>query len=379
MVKPLFLPIAVLLSAVVACSRPQPRATSVRGGNVADTALYAKGFSIERYADSTVVRVRNPWQGANDVEYAYTLVDSALRRHGDVHRIGVPARRVVCMSSSYVAFFDALGCAEAVVGVSGANYIYSPAVRERIEQGLVGDVGYGQVLNYELIVSLKPDVLLCFGVGAESLPMIEKLHELGVPTMLVGEYLEEHPLGKAEWIKVLGTLVGRELQADSLFGAIEQRYRQVAQRVAQQQERPAVFMNMPYKDVWYSPGDASYFVQFIRDAGGRYLFADLEGSRSYPISFERAFGAGLQADVWLCPGTATSLADIASFDPRLAQVRPYQQGRVFNNTNRSTPHGGSDFWESGTVRPDVVLHDMAAIFHPALFPEHVLFYFNELR
>lgn len=379
MTKLPFLPIALLLCAGLACSRPQSGASSALGADTADTTFYAKGFSIERYADSTVVRVRNPWQGANDVEYAYTLVDSALRQPGDVRHIGVPARRVVCMSSSYVAFLDALGRSEAVVGVSGANYIYSPAVRERIQAGLVGDVGYGQALNYELIVSVKPDVLLCFGVGAESLPIIEKLHGLGVPTMLVGEYLEEHPLGKAEWVKVLGALVGRDAQADSLFGVIEQRYQQVAQRVAQLQERPAVFMNMPYKDVWYSPGDASYFVQFIRDAGGRYLFADLEGSRSYPISFERAFGAGLQADVWLCPGTASSLADIASFDPRLAQVRPYKNGRVFNNTNRSTPHGGSDFWESGTVRPDVVLHDLAAIFHPELFPEHGLFYFNELR
>ena len=374
-----FLPIVLSLCAMLACTRPQPNRSAAQAADAVDTTLYAKGFSISRYADSTVVRVRNPWQGATDVEYAYTLVDSALRRAGDVSRIAVPARRVVCMSSSYVAFLDALGCAGAVVGVSGANYIFSPAVRTRIEQGLAGDVGYGQVLNYELIASLKPDVLLCFGVGAESLPMIDKLHELGVPAMLVGEYLEEHPLGKAEWVKVLGALMGLDARADSLFSSIAQRYQQVAQQVAQQQERPSVFLNMPYKDVWYTPGCESYFVQFIRDAGGRYLFDDLEGSRSYPISFERALGAGLQADVWMCPGSATSLADIAAFDPRLAQVRPYRQGRVFNNNNRATPHGGSDFWESGTVHPDIILRDMAAICHPALFPGHELYYFNQLR
>ena len=378
---------ATLLCSAISCTRTQPNnSTSTTTTHVdkplADSTFYAKGFSISRFSDSTVVTVTNPWQGANDVNYRYTLVPrgpQALTAMADMAHIAVPVRRVVCMSSSYVAFFDALGCADSIFGVSGANYIYSPSVRARIDNNEVKDVGYGQVLNYELIVDLKPDLLLCFGVGAESLPMIEKLHSLGVPTMFMGEYLEDHPLGKTEWVKVVGALTCRDTQADSIFDAIRLRYEGLTQQLAQQNERPAVFMNMPYKDVWYTPGNQSYFVQFIHDAGGRYLFDDLEGSRSYPISFERAYSAGLQADIWLCPGTANAMNDIADFDARLKNLQPYKQRRIFNNTNRSTPHGGSDFWESGTMNPDVILKDMATIFHPGLRLGHKLQYFNQLH
>ncbi len=378
---------ATLLCAAISCTRTQPKkSTTTTTLNIekplADSTFYAKGFSINRFADSTVVTVTNPWQGANDVSYRYTLVPrspKALTAMADMAHIAVPVRRVVCMSSSYVAFFDALGCADSIFGVSGANYIYSPSMRARIERDEVKDVGYGQVLNYELIVDLKPDLLLCFGVGAESLPVIEKLHSLGVPTMFMGEYLEDHPLGKTEWVKVVGALTNREAQADSIFNAIRQRYEQLKQQLTQQTERPAVFMNMPYKDVWYTPGNQSYFVQFINDAGGRYLFDDLEGSRSYPISFERAYSSGLQADVWLCPGTANTMTDIADFDARLKNLQPYKQRRIYNNTNRSTPHGGSDFWESGTMNPDIILKDMATIFYPGLKLGHKPHYFKQLH
>lgn len=373
---------AAVICAMLSCSRPQPVSQTAVQEIPTDSMLYAKGFGMSRYADSTVISVFNPWQGANDVVYRYTLVPrgtSSLTAMADMSHIPVPARRVVCMSSSYVAFFDALGCTDSIFGVSGANYIYNPSLRSRIEQGEVKDVGYGQALNYELIVDLKPDVLLCFGVGTETLPVIEKLHSLGIPTMLVGEYLENHPLGKSEWIKVMGALMGREAMADSLFDALRLRYEQLVQDIAQQPEHPAVFMNMPYKDVWYSPGTQNYFVQLIRDAGGLYLFDDLSGSRSYPISFERAYSAGMQADVWLCPGSANSLSDIADFDARLKNLQPYKQRRIFNNNNRSTPHGGSDFWESGTMCPDIILRDMAAIFHPRMQAGDKMHYFVQLR
>jgi iron complex transport system substrate-binding protein len=66
------------------------------------------------------------------------------------------------------------------------------------------------------------------------------------------------------------------------------------------------------------PGNDSYMVKLVHDAGGRYVFENLKGSRSYPLGMEKAFEAGLGIDIWLNPGSASNLTDITSFDTRLA-------------------------------------------------------------
>jgi iron complex transport system substrate-binding protein len=93
-----------------------------------------------------------------------------------------------------------------------------------MEQGKVPDVGYGQNLNYELMVNLKPDLVMVYGIGSEVTSYTGKLEELGIPVVMVAEYLEESPLGKAEWIKFIGALFEKEQMAGEYFQKIEKEY-----------------------------------------------------------------------------------------------------------------------------------------------------------
>ncbi len=43
-----------------------------------------------------------------------------------------------------------------------------------------------------------------------------------------------------------------------------------------------------------------------------------------------------------------------------------------------SPGGGSDYFESAAMRPDLVLADLAAMFHPELFPGHVFSYYRRI-
>lgn len=88
---------------------------------------------------------------------------------------------------------DAVGAANTVVGVSGIEYISNPEIQARRDS--IGDVGYEGNINYELLLSLDPDLVLLYGVSGES-SMEGKLRELGIPFMYVGDYLEESPLGR---------------------------------------------------------------------------------------------------------------------------------------------------------------------------------------
>ena len=91
---------------------------------------------------------------------------------------------------------DAIDEDRCVVGVSGIDYISNPDIQAHRDS--VGDVGYEGNINYELLLSLDPDLVLLYGVNGAS-SMEGKLKELNIPFMYVGDYLEESPLGKAEW------------------------------------------------------------------------------------------------------------------------------------------------------------------------------------
>jgi len=344
---------------------------------------YAKGFALHKTDSCQILTVSNPWQGAEGIVYKYLFVDSlnniGAPNEDNVEFFRTPLRRIVCLSTTHIAFIDRLQKTSNIVGVSGSSFVNSASLLDRIKSGDVKDVGYDQNLNYELIVSLKPDAVLCYGVGAESVGYLLKLKELGIKLIFIGDYLEENPLGKAEWIKAFGAMFNHNEEANSIFKSIEINYANAKLLTKGIESKPKVFLNLPWKDSWFFPGGSNYFVKLIEDAGGDYMFKNLEGSKSYTISFEKAFEAGMNADIWLNPGASYSKLDIKQNDERLLSLNPCNIGQVFNNNLRSTPTGGNDFWESGVVNPDLVLKDLIYIFHPNLLPNHKFYYYRKIE
>ena len=344
---------------------------------------YAKGFTIQ-YTDScTKLTVYNPWQGAKNIDYNYFFVDSTKYFHfksNDYTEVfKTPIKRLICLSTTHIAYIDELNTTPTIIGVSGISFVNSTNLKLRIDKGEVKDVGYDQNLNYELIVSLKPDAVICYGIGAESIGYLHKLKELGIKLIFIGDYLEDNPLGKAEWIKAFGAILNLKNRADSTFKSIKGEYLDAAKLVQSVKSKPKVFLNLPYKDSWYFPGGSNYFIKIVEDAGGDYLFKYLEGSKSYTINFEKAIETGMNADIWLNPGAAYSLDDIKHSDERLLSLSPVKKGQVYNNNMRSSINGGNDFWESGVVHPNLILKDLIYIFHPELLPEHKFYYYRKIE
>lgn len=358
-----------------------------RGSTAADSRLdtlyrpeYASGFAILRAGEhSSVITIANPWQGANGVRS-----DLFLARGGEEPPRGfvgtvvkAPLRRVVCMSSSYVAFIDALGEQNAIVGVSGLRYVYNNRIHAQ-------EVGYDAQVNYELLATLQPDLMLVYGVSDENAQVTVKLRELGIPYIYVGEYVERSPLGRAEWLVAFGEMFNRRGEAQEQFERVRSSYLRTRSLAAGVAERSRVLFNAPYGDVWYMPSQESYMAQLVRDAGGVYEVSGESASadaavESHVVSTESAFVLAHEADVWLNPGSAMSMSDVLRDNPRFGQVPAVVGGRVFNNNARTTAAGGSDFWESAVVRPDVVLQDLVFIMHPSLLPAHKMIYFHQMR
>ncbi len=343
------------------------------------TPQYASGFDIlgAEGWQSTVIRVRNPWQGAKEVEMAYFIARNGEKPprdfRGGVIRAG--AERIVCMSSTYIAMLDALGQVGRVVGVSGMEYISNPHVLARRDE--IKDVG--AEINYESLVGLKPDLVLLYGVSDALAATTDKMNELGIPYMYVGDYLEESPLGKAEWMVVLSELTDCRAAGERVFGAVPERYDALKRLVSGVTRRPAVMLNTPWNDSWMMPSVNNFVVRLIRDAGGDYIYPKNTSHSSVAIGLETAYGLIREADVWLNTGRVTSLAELLAVDEKFSDAKAVREKRVYNNNLRLTPGGGNDYWESGCVRPDVVLRDLIRILHPELLEEGDLYYYRHLE
>lgn len=339
-------------------------------------ARYARRFALLADERGPVLRVVDPWQGADSIALDYRLVadTTAERKPGEIRW---PIRSAVCMSSTHVAFLDAVGAVGTVRGVSGLDFISNPA----IHAAEVREVGYDRNLNYEAIAALQPDAVFVYGLTGES-AAVAKLRQLGIPVVYIADYLENDPLGRAEWIVPFGLLAGRMEEAVDRFMHTEEEYKALGEAVAASVgggARPKVMLNAPYKDVWYLPGDRSYMVRLLDDAGGDYLGRGEDTDVSRPVSAEKALLLMAEADFWLSPGMAQNLVQLRAENRRFATLPVVRRGEVYNNNARCTPMGGSDFWESGAVRPDVVLADLVRILHPELLPEHELYYFRKLE
>ncbi len=341
---------------------------------------FASGFIIDSIEGmhSRLITVRNPWQGADSVEQTIFLSRGGEEMPAGLRAVMVreAPRRIVAMSSSHIAMLDALGEAGRVRGVSGLQYITSPSVRSR--SGEVADVGFDGNINYELLAGINPELVVLYGVNGAS-SMEGKLRELGIPFIYSGDYVEESPLGKAEWMVVFGEILGMREKAVGEVAKIADSYQRIANYVAEKTSaRPVVMLNTPYRDSWFLPPNGSYMTRFIVDAGGKYAYEENRSGRSEAVDTERAKMLVANSDRWINVSNASTLSELRRLYPLFGDAKPVKEGEVYSNTLRSTPSGGNDFYEGGVVHPDLILRDIAKILHPDLFTDEDFTYYKKL-
>lgn len=381
--RPFYLLIVSALLLTSCTGRSGPVVDPDRGETISNPyTRYASGFRVYEMGNHTLVKVLDPWQQSRDVIFSYLLASSSEMIPDSLKNlpfIKTPVKRVIALSTTHVAMIDQLGSAASIVGLSGTGFIYNTSIRERIESGAVTDVGYGPGLDFETIVRLQPDVLFLYGVEGNVMTTLEKLTDLGIPAVFCGEYLETHPLGKAEWIRFFSLFYEKEEQSARFFNRIDSAYRSLSDLASGAIPKPEVLNGLPWKDTWYMAGGNSFAAKLIEDAGGDYLWSDNLSTQAVPLDLESVYLRAVNADIWINPGAATCLADILLMDERFGDLSVVESGSVFNNNARSSAAGGNDYWESGTVRPDLILADLIGVFHPDLLTDHRFVYYRQLK
>lgn len=374
-----YLSLFALLSLSAGCTGRKQDASvvPVKKGSI---IRYASGLQIMRYQGYTVVKVTNPWPDAKE---AFTYV---MKKRGAIVPdslskytvINVPVKRVVVTSTTHIPSLEMLGVVNSLVGFPGTGYISSPRTRARIDSGKVAEAGANENLNTEVLMDLAPDAVVGFSISSGN-KALAQLQRSGIKVLYNGDWTEQSPLGKAEWIKFFGALYDKEKEADAIFTKIEKDYLAVKELAKKATSAPTAFSGAMYQDHWYMPQGGSWAALFIKDAHGKYLWADDKGTGSLSLPFETVLDRAENADYWIGPSQFTSLAEIAASNRHYAKFAAYRNKQVYSFSTRKGATGGLLYYEMASNRPDLVLKDLVKILHPELLPDHQLYFFEKLN
>ena len=319
---------------------------------------YATKFNIQE----DHLKVIEPWPGAaSAIKYKFEKIPE----------------RVVVTSTTHLPYLELLGLEDKLVGFVGTNNIYSEKINAKLKNGQIIEVGINGKINLELLLATQPDVVIAFDLGGES-SILDKIIEAGIPIVYNSDFLEETALGRAEWIKFFGYIFGELNLADSIFNGVIERYHQLKNLTQNVIERPSVFSGVVYGDTWFLPGGKNWSAQFIKDAGGTYIWGDNMSTGWLELSFETVLDRAREAEFWIGVASINTRAELMTQDSRYELFEAYQKQRIYNYNKRIGENGGFDFFESAYARPDLVLADLIWILHPELLPNHVTYYFQKI-
>jgi iron complex transport system substrate-binding protein len=250
-------------------------------------------------------------------------------------------------------------------------------MRKRIDANEGEELGVDEAINIENLINISPEVVMGYSLSGD-FGQFNLIEEAGIPVVLNAEYLERHPLGRAEWIKMAGILFDKEDMADSVFNFIEAQYLEASNLVANSASRPTVMSGIVYGDSWFVPGGKNYAAKILLDAGFRYIWEQDTSSAFLPLSFESVFDQANEADFWIGVGSFKNLSELSANDSRYEVFSPFRTRNIYSYDKRIGAMGGSEFLELGYLRPDLILRDLVHIGHPNLLPDHELFFHFQL-
>jgi iron complex transport system substrate-binding protein len=342
---------------------------------------HARGFSVRYFGHYKVLSVADPFETRPDTTH-YVLVQRGTPKpsgYAKAQFIEIPIRTLIGGSSSHIALTDFLNANDVLVGLGSFDYINSPQVLRMMDEKKLAEVGSGGSLNQERVLSMAPDLLMIVGRSDGKYNTNQLLVESGIGVITNSEWMENTPLGRAEWVKLMAVLLNKEALVNEKFGEVERRYTELAQIGANVKLRPTVFNGMSFKGVWHVAGGKGYMAYFLKDAGTRYYWANEPSTASLQLNFESVYEKAMQADFWINPSSAKTRQDILTNDSRNGDFKAFKTGQVYNNNRRVNDRGSNDYWESGLVNPHLVLADLIKIFHPELLPEHQLYYYQQIQ
>lgn len=348
--------------------------TIVKHGDGEEASDAAEGIDYQ-YAEAIIA---NPWK-AGTMLHRYILIPKGeegdktvamlARRRSTGARcttdtVRTPLESNLVFTAPHCQLLTELGCQNAITGVCDKDYINIPDIKSRAQADAkvahpIMDCGSSMQPDIERIIALHPEALLISPF--ENSGGYGKLDKLRIPVIETADYMETSPLGRAEWIKLYGLLLGSS-KADSLFSAIEKEYLQLKAEAAKLPLGLSILTERKTGNVWYVPGGKSTMGILLRDAHARYIFADDTHSGSLSMSPEQIIAKGNQVDVWAFKyfgGNALTKQDLLAEYQGYQALKAFQTGTVYETDTSCEP-----YFELTSFHPEILLREFIILSHP---------------
>lgn len=351
LVTPLF------LSSCGSGSKTAP--SSVEGMVLTQKTDYLRMTQLE--GGEILVDISNPWKECDYLGRFVLLSDSCSNKleYNGYERINVPIKNSLVYSSVHALPLVELGCADFIAGIADATYFTNDEIRSKLAEGKITDVGNAMSPSLEKIIELSPDIAIVSPYENSGHGVLDKT---GITVVDCVDYMETHPLGRAEWMLLFGALTGRLEDAQSIYDEVSKNYSELSDKALKTRTFPMVLAELPFSGVWYQPGGRSYMAQLIRDAGGKPVYDDDKTVGSLQLDVANVIDKGSEADAWIIKATSP-----LSYDDIQKEVRSAGMFKSFRNHNVWYVNSyNSDFYDVLAFHPDVILNDYIQILHPEI-------------
>lgn len=322
---------------------------------------YARNFKIYPYDSGYKLVITNNFSSSKEfflfndsVEIPEELTEKQV--------IKTPINSAIAFSSTQWSVFQKLNELDRVKGILESNYTKNEEILSLVSEGKILDVGMSTNVNTEKIIHLHADLILYTPYPSTDYSNLEEL--CGATMMPFPDYLESHPLGRAEWLKVVGLLCGREKETNQWFDSIASRYETLKEITSELRDKPSVFSDLPFENQWYVPGGNSYIAKIFSDAGGEYIWNDNESTGSLHIDAESVLLKAQQADFWR---VINSYDEPFTYERLEKENELYPLFKAFKEKKILVCNAReSGYFEQSQYEPDILLADFIYHFHPDL-------------
>ena len=359
------------------CDNKNESKKEIKKNKLSVQLKYSKLFDYQIINNEKILIIKSPYQNT-DSNFEYKITTSIIDNNSD-RIIKVPVKKIIATSTTHIPMIELLGEISSLIGFSHTQYVSSEKTRKLIDNGSILEVGKEGTLNTEIILDLAPELIVGYAVNSvnKEYSIIEKAR---IPVVLNADWLEETPLGRAEWIKFFGVLFDKTAKADSIFNHIEANYLAAKKIALNAKKQPTILSGaVMSKDIWNLPAGESFVATFLKDANLNYLWKDSKGKGSLSLSFESVFEKAKNAQYWIAPGYFSSKEQMLNNNKHYAEFIAFKNDKIYTPTTKQGATGGVLYYELAPTRPDLVLKDIIKITNPDLLPDYTLTFFEKMQ
>lgn len=338
---------------------------------------YAEGFRIEKSKEYYRITVTDPQTGNPYGKYVlYPAKGEKPQLNEGETGIAYPIQSFASVSTTHLPFLKILNEQNRLSGFAGQKFVIDPDFLQLFQEGKVKELGSDNNINHESLIELQPDIFMVYPFGSLN---FDKISSAGIPVFQNTDYLELHPLGKAEWIKVFGLLFDKKEESEILFQDIRERYKMAQEvfRFFTMNEYPTVFTGLSFSGTWYVPGGKSYQAQMLKDAWAIYEWQNDPNNNSLTLAEESVIDRCIETEYWVIVSAEKkhfTKKDLIQQNPKYAYFRAAQKDQIIfcNSTEK-------DIFGEAIIEPDVVLNDLIHFLYPGLLKDYSPKYFELLK